>query len=154
MNLIRCLLLVVIGITEYPDPISGACLLFGIAGIFTLSQETDMTPTLHLVTPTSRAPAVPHVLSSERADRLARLNDATRALRKLGVRIVGQSVDGEFPADGEPSIRIERNRERPFAPFLDAAGPRIWTVIARDGVSIKRAACVFRGVIVILEEPQ
>lgn len=109
---------------------------------------------LELVSSTPARATPPRVLSGDRTERLARLNDAVRALRRLGVRIVGQSVDGEFPAAGEPTVRIERNRERPFAPFLDAAGPRIWTVTARDGVSIKRAACVFRGVIVILEEPQ
>ena len=93
-----------------------------------------------------------HVLNDIAIRNLTRMNAAARALRRLDVRIVECHLDGEWPAVSEPSIRIERDPNRSFAAFLDAAGPRRWMSIDRDGASIKAAACKLEGVWVIWEE--
>ena len=97
------------------------------------------------------APA-PRVLCGEMSRRLAALNAAARELRRLGVRIVEQALDGAFPADNEPSIRIERDPATPFGPFLDAALPRTWVRITRDGQILSVAYTSFHGVLVTWEE--
>lgn len=95
-----------------------------------------------------------HVLNNQATRHLARMNDVLRTLRTLGVRVLACHLDGEWPAVAEPSIRIERDLQRSFAAFLDAAGPRNWVEIARDGISAKTAACKLGGVWIIWEEPQ
>lgn len=95
-----------------------------------------------------------HVLTSQATRHLARMNAAMRTLRTLGVRVLECHLEGGWPAINEPLIRIERDPQRPFAAFLDAAGPRQWVCIARDGVSIKTAACKLEGVWVVWEEQQ
>lgn len=96
----------------------------------------------------------PRVLCEETNRRLALMNVAVRALRELGVRIAGCRIDGEFPAEDGPSIRIERDPCKPFGAFLDAAGPRRWMALATEGRPVTTAACVFMGVWVIWEEAQ
>lgn len=104
---------------------------------------------LQLVSTTARSPA-PRVFNVDTIDRLARLNDAVRAIRRMGIRIIEQTPCGEFPAEGEPCIRIGRDPHQSIAALLDAAGPRTWIMIGRAGRSM-RAACAFRGVTVIIE---
>lgn len=99
------------------------------------------------------APA-PRVLCVETNRRLALMNAAVRALRELGVRIEGARIEGEFPAEDGPSIRIARDPAKPFGPFLDAAGPRLWMVLPTADRPVKVAACLFMGVWVIWEEAQ
>lgn len=104
---------------------------------------------LQLVSTAARSPA-PRVFNVDAIDRLARLNDAVRAIRRMGIRIIEQTPCGEFPAEGEPCIRIARDPDQSIAALLDAAGPRTWVVIGRAGQT-SRAACAFRGVTVIIE---
>ena len=124
-----------------------------------------MNPRLHLIPAPIPDPAkwlwsganpadapAPRVLCGEMSRRLALLNAAARELRRLGVRIVAQSLAGEFPADQEPSIRIVRDPARPFGPFLDAAAPRQWIRLLRDGQSLAVAYTTFHGVLVTWEE--
>jgi len=97
----------------------------------------------------------PATILSERAHQhLAKMNAAARALRALGVRVLACHLEGEWPAVNEPSIRIERDPSRSFAAFLDAAGPRQWVTIARDGISTKAAACRLQDVWIVWDECQ
>lgn len=97
----------------------------------------------------------PATILSDRAQRdLAKMNTAARQLRTLGVEVLECHLEGEWPAVGEPSIRIKRDPSKRFAAFLDAAGPRQWVTVARDGVSTKSASCKLDGVWVIWDECQ
>lgn len=97
----------------------------------------------------------PATVLTDRAHRhLAQMNATVRELRALGVGILEYHLEGEWPAVGEPSIRIKRDPGKSFAAFLDAAGPRQWVMIARDGVSTKSASCKLGGVWVIWDEWQ
>lgn len=99
--------------------------------------------------PTERAP-VPSVLCQRTVARLATLNTAVRRLRELGVRIVAAQVDGDWPADDEPLVRIERDPQQSFAAFLDEAGPRVWAQL--HGTQVTQASALFHGVMVVWEE--
>jgi len=90
----------------------------------------------------------PRVLCAEVVRRLADLNAAVRTLRALGVRIVSQDIDGAFPADGEPLIRIEHDKARPFAPVLDAVGSRSYRVCGTTTIGFGR----INGVVVVWED--
>ena len=95
----------------------------------------------------------PRVLCVETNRRLALMNAAVRRLRALGLRVEAQNIEGEFPAEAGPSVRIE-GPACARAALLDVAGPCRWTVMGRDGVTVKAAACEFAGVWVLWEEAQ
>lgn len=105
---------------------------------------------LHLIQIPAQRTLAPRVLNVDTIDRLARLNDAVRAIRRMGIRILEQTPCGDFPAEGEPCIRIAHDPRQSIAALLDAAGPRTWVMFGRAGRT-KRAACAFRGVTVIIE---
>lgn len=94
----------------------------------------------------------PAVLCQRTVERLAQLNSAVRRLRALGVRVLETQLDGTWPADGEPLVRIERDPDMPFGPFLDEAGPRTWVQL--QGGAVSHAAATFHGVTVTWEEQQ
>lgn len=106
---------------------------------------------IHAVHPLpAERPPVPSVLCQHTVARLAMLNAAVRRLRELGVRIVGAQVNGEWPADDEPLVRIERDPLRSFGAFLDEAGPRVWAQL--HGTKVAQASALFHGVMVVWEE--
>lgn len=125
-----------------------------------------MTPHLHVGCPARDARAwfwnganpaeapPPRVLCEETNRRLALVNAAIRALRGFGLRAVAISIEGEFPAEGGPSLRIARDPAQSLEPFLDVAGPARWMCLGRDGVTLKAAACEFAGVWVLWEDAQ
>lgn len=102
------------------------------------------------IVPVSRM--LPRVLTDELVERLRALNAAVRALRAMDIRVVSTTLAGEFPADGEPAIRIERQADASIAALLDAAEPRsFWCKgVGRDAVTT--ASCQFMGVTVMWEE--
>lgn len=94
----------------------------------------------------------PAVLCQRTVGRLAQLNTAVRRLRELGVRVLETQVDGKWPADDEPLVRIARDPDLAFGEFLDEAGPRVWA--KRHGAATTHASALFHGVMVVWEEPQ
>lgn len=125
-----------------------------------------MTPHLHVSSPArdacawfwngaNPAEAPPkRVLCDETNRRLKLVNAAIRVLRGFGLRTVAVSIEGEFPAEGGPSLRIERDPSHSLEPFLDLASPVRWMCLGRDGVTLKVAACEFAGVWVLWEDAQ
>lgn len=94
----------------------------------------------------------PRVLCEGTVRRLAALNDALRALRAMGVRVLEHSVRGAFPADDEPLIRIERNPAESIAALLDAAGPRSYWTRGTGADAVTVASCTLLECRVMWEE--
>ncbi|MCK9988666.1 MAG: hypothetical protein AzoDbin1_05138, partial [Azoarcus sp.] len=82
-----------------------------------------------------------------------RIEAAVRALRDLGLQVLEQHLCGDFPAQGEPTVRIVRDPSCSIAPLLDATGPRRWIrgPVASLG-AVTTVYAPFRGVLVIWEE--
>jgi hypothetical protein len=74
----------------------------------------------------------PQVLNAEIVRRLGLLNAAVRRIRALGLRVLEQSISGTWPSQGEPTVLIERRRDQPIAPLLDAVTVRRWIPPADD----------------------
>lgn len=97
-------------------------------------------------------PTQPTVLNASVQARLQIINAAVRRLRAMGIRVLAHRVDGEFPSDDEPTVRIVREPAVSIAALLDAAGPRgYWTRVER-GQRVTTAFCLFDGVLVLWEE--
>ncbi len=103
--------------------------------------------------PSPDAAPAPRVLSDAVVRRLTTLNDALRALRAQGLRVLEHSVDGQYPgAEDEPTIRIERNPAESIAALLDASGPRSYWQRGIGTEAVTVASCSFRGCCVMWEE--
>lgn len=92
----------------------------------------------------------PRVLCAEVVRRLASINAVVRALRSLGVRILEQHIEGPYPANGDPMVRIERDPARPFGPVLDAMGRRAYIAMSDRTLGCAR----IDGVVITWEEPR
>lgn len=94
----------------------------------------------------------PRVLCRDTLDRLILLNAAVRALRDLGLHVLEQHLSGDFPAQGEPLVRIKRDPDVSIAALLDAAGPRRWIRGVGAPGAVSTAFAPFMGCLVTWEE--
>lgn len=82
------------------------------------------------------------VLTAELSHRLSQINAASRNLRKMGYRIVGEILCGT------PTILIERGADGSIARLLDTAGKPYWN----EKSGVKYGAAVFMNVTVTWKE--
>ena len=94
------------------------------------------------------------VLNTDMLERLTLLNRVVREIREMGIPIVSARVVGEFPSEGEPSVRIRRDLDRSIAPLLDAAGPRMSWMRRQGGRDTWTTYCTLAGVLILWEEPR
>lgn len=86
------------------------------------------------------------VLNDSFIGRLALMNNAARALRAMGYRVIRQE---HSPARGNrPEMQIERNRQTSIGPLLDRSKNREWRNVGNK----KRGYAEFFGVTVCWEE--
>lgn len=77
--------------------------------------------------------------------RLAAINAATRSLREMGYRVVGEELLP--PRGGRPVVRIDRGIQQSLGPLLDRATDRRW----RDEGARRRGFVAFMNVTVTWE---
>ncbi len=94
-----------------------------------------------------------HVLNAATAARIARVNEAMRALRNMEIRVIQHSLAGIPPVTCAPVVRIERDPTRSIAPLLDKAGARTFgPEFDRDGRTVRVVSAPFMAVYVMWEE--